>query len=316
MHRLFSIHHHHHHPLFGGSARSLRAGRSDLVVRLRVNAEPRHTPWKKACWNRPRLQKLQCDKLTQRLRVTEWARCNKIYVGRVRAPVTMAAFKGGTRSPLCDVYFCFKQQTDSLQRPDFKLQPIFHLCKKSSLSLALVIQHWMKETQRQFPSKWTSPRRTSHFCVFIIFHETRCRTARLLQPITAASCSDVVNLSGSLPGSSTSGVWGVRVTNGVTRPRDSLSLSPADIHIHVTMPAWPETGFSCFADRQGFGLPGSFWKDQTAFFTQEDLSEFHPLSAANQNACTRPRCGVNTSNTAEEVHQRGHLFSWIWKNKA
>lgn len=34
------------------------------------------------------------------------------------------------------------------------------------------------------------------------------------------------------------------VSQTVTRPRNPLCLSPADIHIHVTMPLWPETGFS------------------------------------------------------------------------
>lgn len=52
------------------------------------------------------------------------------------------------------------------------------------------------------------------------------------------------------------------VSQTVTRPRNPLCLSPADIHIHVTMPLWPETDL--VSSLTSFIPAKSYWKDPAA----------------------------------------------------
>lgn len=120
------------------------------------------------------------------------------------------------------------------------LWEICHICRK----------FWFKETA--FHLQKTDTQLLYCPCVLYctVSHCVFPKFSMRLVSIQSACCSQLLLLAAQMssnwvavsPARLHLGCEGY-VSQTVTRPRNPLCLSPADIHIHVTMPLWPETGF-------------------------------------------------------------------------
>lgn len=99
------------------------------------------------------------------------------------------------------------------------------------------------------------------------------------------------------------------VSQTVTLPRNPLCLSPADIHIHVTMLLWPGRGFGYFSDQLGFVLFQRLLKVSVRFYSSD-------LSDVDQNASRDFCTAVLIYLTSVQKYIREAACFHEYRNKA